>query len=188
MDVISEIKRSVSAVRAAEALGLNPNRHGRCRCVWHEDKNPSMKLYEGDRGCYCFACHNGGSVIDLTMQALNTDMSAAIDWLDGTFQLHLRESEQTDTDTRKAAQKAAEARRIARERAERDRDAALDVWLDAQEVSGMIDRAVIANRPVKAGDGFSEAFRTAVFTKEEMRELNEDLFDALMCADERSKR
>lgn len=56
-------------------------------CPWHEDKNPSLTLYEGtgENHCYCFACGHRGSVIDYVMQHEGYNFKDACKWLAGTF-------------------------------------------------------------------------------------------------------
>lgn len=59
------VRAAVTARQAAERYGLEIDRHGRARCVWHSpDRNPSLGFKDGF--CHCFACGNGGSSIDLT--------------------------------------------------------------------------------------------------------------------------
>lgn len=64
MNLFAKIKNTVTVKQAAELYGLQPNRNGMCRCLFHDDENPSMKLNE--RYYYCFACQQHGDVIDLT--------------------------------------------------------------------------------------------------------------------------
>lgn len=56
-------------------------------CPWHEDHHPSLVLYEGSgqNRCYCFACNNGGSVIDYVMQAGSMSFKDACQWLSSEF-------------------------------------------------------------------------------------------------------
>lgn len=68
MNIFDQAKQAVSAEEAARMYGLNPDRHGRILCPFHNDHDPSMKVYPEDRGYYCFSCHAAGSVIDLVMQ------------------------------------------------------------------------------------------------------------------------
>ncbi|MGN6274683.1 MAG: CHC2 zinc finger domain-containing protein [Solirubrobacterales bacterium] len=46
--------------------GLQVGRSGKVRCPFHEDRTPSLHLYEDPtRGWYCFGCGRGGSIYDL---------------------------------------------------------------------------------------------------------------------------
>lgn len=56
-------------------------------CPWHEDKHPSLVIYDNEKGnrCKCFACGRSGSVIDYVMAKRNVEMLDACDWLSSTF-------------------------------------------------------------------------------------------------------
>jgi hypothetical protein len=48
--------------------GRDPGRDGKLRCPLHaggEERTPSLHVYDGARGWYCFACRRGGSIVDL---------------------------------------------------------------------------------------------------------------------------
>ena len=61
MSIFEEVKRSVTTRQAAECYGVRVGRNGMCRCPFHADKNPSMKV---DRRFHCFGCGADGDVID----------------------------------------------------------------------------------------------------------------------------
>lgn len=47
-------------------------------CVFHNDTNPSMACYPGEKGFYCFACNEGGDVIKLVQKVHNCTFPEAI--------------------------------------------------------------------------------------------------------------
>ena len=61
MNIIETVKQSVTTRQAAERYGIRVERNGMCRCPFHDDSTPSMKL---DRRYYCFGCGATGDVID----------------------------------------------------------------------------------------------------------------------------
>ena len=61
MTIYKRIKKTVTALDAAQMYGLNVRSNGMTNCPFHEDHNPSLKL---DRYFYCFGCHAHGDVID----------------------------------------------------------------------------------------------------------------------------
>lgn len=61
MSIFEEVKRSVTTRQAAERYGVRVGRNGMCRCPFHDDKTPSMKV---DRRFHCFGCGADGDVID----------------------------------------------------------------------------------------------------------------------------
>lgn len=69
MTLIEDVKKNVTPGDAAGRYGLTPDRHGMCRCVFHRDKSPSMKLYPDHY--HCFGCGAHGDVIDLTAKILD---------------------------------------------------------------------------------------------------------------------
>lgn len=78
---VFEAARQADCVQAAEHLGLRLKRSGgkafAC-CLFHTERTPSMCLYPGSGGFYCFGCHEHGDAIRLYQQALNcTPLEAA---------------------------------------------------------------------------------------------------------------
>ncbi|MCR5295013.1 MAG: DNA primase [Lachnospiraceae bacterium] len=61
--IYKTVKSSVTAYDAATRYGLPVNRSGMCRCPFHDDHVPSMKV---DRRYHCFGCGADGDVISLT--------------------------------------------------------------------------------------------------------------------------
>ena len=61
MSIFEAVKQSVTTRQAAERYGIRVERNGMCRCPFHDDSTPSMKL---DRRYYCFGCGATGDVID----------------------------------------------------------------------------------------------------------------------------
>lgn len=58
------IKARVSVPQAAMHYGIKIGQSDLCRCPFHPDKTPSMKINESYY--YCFGCHETGDVIDFT--------------------------------------------------------------------------------------------------------------------------
>ena len=69
MTLFESVKNSVSAREAAERYGLQVGHNGMCKCPFHDDKNPSMKLYE--KRYHCFGCQADGDVISFTGRLFN---------------------------------------------------------------------------------------------------------------------
>ena len=65
MNIFETVKQSVTTRQAAERYGIRVERNGMCRCPFHDDSTPSMKL---DRRYYCFGCGTTGDVIDFVSQ------------------------------------------------------------------------------------------------------------------------
>lgn len=64
MDLFREVKDRVPVMEAARRYGFEPDRQGKICCPFHADEHPSLQLYKGSRGWWCYVCDRGGSVID----------------------------------------------------------------------------------------------------------------------------
>ena len=83
MNNFAEIRQLVDIRQAAEMYGLEVNRSGMARCIFHADKNPSMKTY--DDHFHCYACGAHGDVTDLTAQIFGISKSDAMQKLCADF-------------------------------------------------------------------------------------------------------
>lgn len=76
MNIFTRVKDSVTVLQAAEHYGVEVQRNGMCRCPFHDDHTPSMKLNE--RYFYCFGCGAKGDVIDFVARLFDlTSLQAA---------------------------------------------------------------------------------------------------------------
>ena len=76
MNIFDTVKASVPPGRAAEHYGLTVSSSGMTRCPFHDDRHPSMKLY--DDYYHCFGCQATGDVVALTAKLFSiTPMEAA---------------------------------------------------------------------------------------------------------------
>ena len=64
---IAEIKQSLSLSQVLQHYGLQPDKHGRLHCPFHEDKTPSLQVYYKTHTAYCFSsnCKTHGKPIDV---------------------------------------------------------------------------------------------------------------------------
>ncbi len=89
IDAIREAKRSISCRSVCERYGVKVTPSGFALCPWHDDARPSMKVYDGQKGVYCFACGKGGSCIDLTMALHNEPLRDSVQRLITDFNLNI---------------------------------------------------------------------------------------------------
>ena len=61
MSLFDSVKKAVTTREAAEHYGVRVGRNGMCRCPFHSDHDPSMKV---DKRFHCFGCHADGDVVD----------------------------------------------------------------------------------------------------------------------------
>lgn len=173
------IKQSVDAVQVAEALGLKVGRNGKCLCLWHDDKVPSMKVYAGDRGCYCFACNRGGSVIDMVMQANRCSFWNAVEWLNDTFNIGLHLDHDTDPKALEEARRAAVERRAAREDEARRYMEAFDALADTSKLIADMQEQMVKYAPKPRDESFHPKYVEAVKALEILRETEKSLQDLI---------
>lgn len=64
MTIFEAVKTTVAPRMAAEHFGLSVSRNGMVCCPFHDDRHPSMKLYEDHY--HCFGCQANGDVIAFT--------------------------------------------------------------------------------------------------------------------------
>ena len=83
MTLFELVKQNICVPDAAEHYGLQVNRNGMCRCPFHEDRHPSMKLNE--RYFYCFGCGATGDVIDLVARLFGLNSYEAAQKLSQDF-------------------------------------------------------------------------------------------------------
>ena len=74
MNVFEAVKQSATTRQAAERYGIRVGRNGMCRCPFHDDKTPSMKV---DRRFHCFGCQADGDVIDFVSRLENVSPKEA---------------------------------------------------------------------------------------------------------------
>lgn len=76
MTIFEAVKTTVAPRMAAEHFGLSVSRNGMVCCPFHDDRHPSMKLYEDHY--HCFGCQTNGDVIAFTSKLFGiTPLEAA---------------------------------------------------------------------------------------------------------------
>lgn len=66
--------------QVAERLGIRVDRH-KCRCPFHDDRNPSMTFNTKTNKFRCWACGEHGGTIDLVMRFFGVGFVKACEWL-----------------------------------------------------------------------------------------------------------
>ena len=73
--IFDTLKAHITVPQAAAHYGVRIGRNAMCRCPFHSDKTPSMKINESYY--YCFGCHTTGDVIDFTARLFDLSSLAA---------------------------------------------------------------------------------------------------------------
>ena len=91
---VFEAARQIDCISAAERLGMLVKRSGSkayARCFFHAENTPSLCLYSGNKGFYCFGCHEHGDVICLYAQVLSLPLLEAAKRICADFSLAYKE-------------------------------------------------------------------------------------------------
>ena len=79
MDTASEIKARVSIRQIVDRYDLKVERGGFISCPFHDERTPSLKIYEQPgKGFCCFGCGAAGSVIDFVMLLFHINFRQAV--------------------------------------------------------------------------------------------------------------
>lgn len=167
---VDAIRQSVSAVDAGTALGLNPDRYGRCACPIHGGKNRNFKLYAGERGFHCFVCGASGDVIKLVRDVNRCSFPEALGWLNSEFALGLDLNHEPDRNAREAARKAREDK-LRREREDHETMMlALDELADTERRLGDLADDIRQYQPTDRNAQFDGRYVQAVRQSEKTNE------------------
>lgn len=80
---IGELKKRIPMTELARRLGFEPNRAGFIRCPFHDERTPSLKLYDGDGGFSCYGCGAVGDQVDFLRRLHGVDFTEALAKLAG---------------------------------------------------------------------------------------------------------
>lgn len=114
MKIAEELKERLTMQQVAEFYGFEVNRGGFIACPFHSgDNSPSLKIYPGNRGFYCFGCGAHGDIIKFVMMLFNLSFAQAVIRLSSDFGLGLTPTRETPKEAReriRARQEAEEAK------------------------------------------------------------------------------
>ena len=162
-DYSEYIKQQVTMRDVAEHYGFAvTTRTRKILCPFHNDSKPSMQIYPGNRGYFCFVCNEGGSVIDFVMKYFGLSYADAIKKLNDDFHLNLDIGKPMDEIARK---KAAEEHRLRQEALKRRQDeekALFTAYHSALDHYCFLDILKMENRPKVVGDLENTAYAYAV--------------------------
>ena len=165
------IRKLVSAYEAGKALGLNPDRYGRCECQKSGGRRDSMRLWKDDRGWYCYRCRTGGDVIRLVETVRQCAFPDAVAWLDGAFHLGLGIDTPQDDKAAQRALWAKEWRMSGQELEKRVEDAQFGAYLDVWQYMNGLEKDKEEFRPVRMDAEWDERFVNALRHLADAREM-----------------
>lgn len=140
MNFFEEIKSRVTVKNVCDLYGIELNRAGFCCCFLHNEKTPSMKIYDGDRGFHCFGCGATGDVIDFVKSLFGIEFREAVIKINDDFFLGLPINKNLTENEKIAIAKASyerkkknEAEKAEQQKLEDEYWAAYEEWLKYDE-------------------------------------------------------
>lgn len=88
-NLFEEVRQRIPVREAALRYGFEPDRHEKICCPFHEDDHPSLHLYSGGKGWWCYVCDMGGSVIDFVAKLFSLSPREAALKINADFALGL---------------------------------------------------------------------------------------------------
>jgi len=85
MSIFTNVKSQIHLPNAAEYYGVQVNRGGFASCLFHEERTPSMKLY--DDHFHCYGCGEHGDIISLIAKIFSVSPYAAAQKLSRDFHI-----------------------------------------------------------------------------------------------------
>ena len=88
MTVFEQVKEAIDMRTVAEVYGLQINMAGMCLCPFHNERNPSAKIYP--QNLYCFGCGTSVDVISFTQRMFGLEKPIdAVKKLNEDYGLHI---------------------------------------------------------------------------------------------------
>lgn len=144
MSEYDDIREAVSMPDLCQRYGLEIDRSGYICCPFHNEKTPSLKVYPGTKGYYCFGCGVGGDVIDFAQKYFNlSSRFDAVKKLNADFGLHVIRDKPNYRENL-AAGKATFERRMREAKKQKERERAekeyWDLFDDWQHLRDIVKR------------------------------------------------
>jgi DNA primase len=154
---IFEIKNKISMPQVVERYGYGEIRKGFILCPFHNEKTPSMKIY--DKDFYCFGCGEHGDVISFVQKIFGLSFRDTVKKIDIDFGLNIFGDHTTEEICRSEfRQRAFEAKK---EREKRERQKLEEEYWSAFDEWKRLDENLILYKP-KLGEEIDPAFMEAL--------------------------
>lgn len=148
-DCAEKIKQMVTMQDIAEMYGFAPDsRSKKALCPFHNDRKPSMQIYPGHRGYYCFVCGAGGDCINFVQRLFGLSFIDACKKINDDFLLHLDIDGAADGEARKEAERAYLQRIEQKKRFDEKRKLAHAIFDAAYNRFAFLDILMEENKPL----------------------------------------
>lgn len=162
--IYDTLKARVTVPQAAAHYGVRIGQNGMCRCPFHSDKTPSMKINE--TYFYCFGCHSTGDVIDFAAKLFDLSPLEAAHRLAADFGI----------DPNTPASAAVAPPRIRQEESQRDReDRCASVLIECERLLKSRQKRFA---PIHPSEEWDDRFVSASHVLPQVSYLIDCLYDA----------
>lgn len=176
------IRSRVNAEELGRDYGLQVGRDGRCACIFCDgNRKDTLKLYNGDRGYYCFRCHARGDVISLYQKLTGCGFRQAVEGLNDQYGLGLP-LDGADPDAERRARAEAERRKAERARKEQEQRELLRKYWDAADAVHILEEVRQTCAPETRDELWRQRFILSLRYLDELRDHRDRLFDELFQA------
>lgn len=148
---IEFVKSQVSMRDIANYYGMRVNRKGYALCPFHNDKNPSMQVFQGytsKDGYYCRSCGAGGTIFNFVMEYENLTFEESVRLVANAFGIPISDEKELKPDDRK---KIVSQRMKARIVAEREK-------IEQQELSFLAETIQLFQMVMGIAEPYSKLF------------------------------
>ena len=87
IDAVQVIKSHLTMREVLERYGYSVNRKGFICCPFHNEKTPSMRIYEKD--FHCFGCQEHGDIITFVQKLFGLTFQETLKRIDADFSLNI---------------------------------------------------------------------------------------------------
>lgn len=163
MDYAATIKELLPTPEVFSFYGFHRNRGGFICCPFHNEKTPSMKVYDGSRGFHCFGgCGAHGDVVDFVQRLFGLSSKDAQSKLNDDFHLGLPINSQVDDNQRRQLRREADERRRHRDAVRKERDRLYKAYDDALAEWIRLDRQRTEYAPTGPSEALDDRYVEAV--------------------------
>ena len=134
-----------------------------------------MKLWQDDRGFYCFQCNAAGDVIKLVQLVNGCSFLSAVEWLNSAFHLGLPLDRPMDKNAAEAARRTKERKQAEREQKQAIERMEFDLYVLCGRLLDSLEADKERYRPRGANEELDERFVNAVRMIPEVEETAEEL-------------
>ena len=158
-----EIKRAVPARELFEHYGFEINRAGFCHSPFAaNDKTPSLKIYECDRGWHDFSSGKGGDIIAFVQEYFRLSFPDACAKINSDFNLGLPIGKKLSLRQQRDAERAAKERKDKREAERAHYQSLKDDWFKWLKCWDTLDGYIRDLTPKSPDDEINPLYSLAV--------------------------